>query len=621
MNIIIPLGGNGIRFKNEDYKLPKVLTPVLGKEIIFWVLESIKATEHDCITIIYNRELEQFNFENRLKRKFNLKFNFIKLPYQTSGPVDTVLYGLSKLTPDQLDQHMLIHDGDSFLKNNVVTQLNNENSCIFYTYNDNPKPLFSYISLDENGRVWDIREKYKISNFANIGCYSFSSGNMFIKYADKCDKLSKEIYISHVYEQMIKSGEVVKGIKVDDKDFVCLGTPSQAIDFSFNFTEKNPLRFCFDLDNTLVTYPQTAGDYSTVLPIQKNIQFLKNLKSKGHYIIIYTARRMKTHGGNVSKVISDIGRVTFDTLDKYDIPYDEIHFGKPYADYYIDDLAINAYCDLEKETGVYLNTVSPRSFNQIDMSNTDYIVKTSTNSLDGEIFYYKNIPENLRDLFPKYINNENNSLTLEKIKGQVLSHTYSHKEMKTFHLDILFKTLDRIHDESSNEGEINIYDNYSRKLIHRYKYYDYSKFPLAFLHFEKINKKLIEYESKNLGIKTMIHGDFVFSNILMSDDGIKLIDMRGKVGDKLSIYGDKFYDYAKLYQSLLGYDFILNDKAISICYTNEHIKYFESYFESKFGSHRLEYLKYLTAGLLFSLIPLHDNNKCMDYYELIYSII
>ena len=34
MNIVIPLGGKGERFKNEDYTLPKVLTPVFGKKII-----------------------------------------------------------------------------------------------------------------------------------------------------------------------------------------------------------------------------------------------------------------------------------------------------------------------------------------------------------------------------------------------------------------------------------------------------------------------------------------------------------------------------------------------------------------------------------------------------------
>jgi hypothetical protein len=50
---------------------------------------------------------------------------------------------------------------------------------------------------------------------------------------------------------------------------------------------------------------------------------------------------MKTHNGNIGKINADIGKITFDTLEKFNIPYDEIYFGKPHADFYIDDLAIN----------------------------------------------------------------------------------------------------------------------------------------------------------------------------------------------------------------------------------------------------------------------------------------
>jgi len=45
----------------------------------------------------------------------------------------------------------------------------------------------------------------------------------------------------------------------------------------------------------IVSYPLVRGDYSSVLPLQRNIDLLKDLKSSGHYIIIYTARRMRTH--------------------------------------------------------------------------------------------------------------------------------------------------------------------------------------------------------------------------------------------------------------------------------------------------------------------------------------
>lgn len=136
------------------------------------------------------------------------------------------------------------------------------------------------------------------------------------------------------------------------------------------------MRICFDFDNTLVTFPKIKDDYTSVLPIQKNIDILNYLKSFfGHTIIIYTARRMKTYNGNIGKVFSDIGKITFDTLEKFNIPFDEIYFGKPYADVYIDDLALNCYDNIEKALGFYMNKVSPRDFNSISTKSIEIYVK------------------------------------------------------------------------------------------------------------------------------------------------------------------------------------------------------------------------------------------------------
>ena len=56
---------------------------------------------------------------------------------------------------------------------------------------------------------------------------------------------------------------------------------------------------------------------------------------------------------------------------------------------------------------------------------------------------------------------------------------------------------------------------------------------------------------------TIKHGELVFNNVILDKfNNIKLIDMRGKIGNEYTIYGDTFYDFAKIYQSLVGYDII-----------------------------------------------------------------
>lgn len=99
------------------------------------------------------------------------------------------------------------------------------------------------------------------------------------------------------------------------------------------------MRICIDLDGVICQLRKENETYRDLKPVIGAIEKLKNLRDNGHYIIIYTARRMKTHNANTAKVIADIGKITLDWLTKYNIPYDEILFGKPWADIYIDDNA------------------------------------------------------------------------------------------------------------------------------------------------------------------------------------------------------------------------------------------------------------------------------------------
>jgi capsule biosynthesis phosphatase len=101
------------------------------------------------------------------------------------------------------------------------------------------------------------------------------------------------------------------------------------------------MRICIDFDGVICQLKQSDSDsYEHLKPMPGAVEKLTQLKKSGHYLIIYTARRMKTHQGNLGAVIADIGRITIDWLDKNQVPYDEIYFGKPWADIYIDD---NAY--------------------------------------------------------------------------------------------------------------------------------------------------------------------------------------------------------------------------------------------------------------------------------------
>ncbi len=97
------------------------------------------------------------------------------------------------------------------------------------------------------------------------------------------------------------------------------------------------LRICIDLDGTICQLRKEGQSYEDLLPKPGAVETIKTLKDAGHIIIIYTARNMGSSDHNIGKALKNIGKITFDWLERYHIEYDEIFFGKPNADITIDD--------------------------------------------------------------------------------------------------------------------------------------------------------------------------------------------------------------------------------------------------------------------------------------------
>ena len=100
------------------------------------------------------------------------------------------------------------------------------------------------------------------------------------------------------------------------------------------------MRIVIDLDGTICPIRESNQSYADLIPLENAVERINELKSDGHYIIISTARNMATCESNVGKVLKNVGKITLDWLEKYNIPYDEIFFGKQNADVYIDDRAL-----------------------------------------------------------------------------------------------------------------------------------------------------------------------------------------------------------------------------------------------------------------------------------------
>ena len=238
MNIIIPLGGKGERFQKEGYKLPKPLIKVLEKEILFFTIDNLNYHLNDKIFIIYNKDLDIYNFKNIMNKKYP-NIILIKLDKDTSGATETIYIGLSEIIKNNsYHKKTILIDGDTFYTEDILKKFRNINdntNAVFYTKNYDKNPIFSYILMDKNNNIINIQEKNKISDNANTGAYAFYDINILYDYSkyviENNIKFKNECYTSCIIDEMIKKKENFKGIELKDDHVFVLGTPLQVNHF------------------------------------------------------------------------------------------------------------------------------------------------------------------------------------------------------------------------------------------------------------------------------------------------------------------------------------------------------------------------------------------------------
>ena len=98
-----------------------------------------------------------------------------------------------------------------------------------------------------------------------------------------------------------------------------------------------------DVDGTLCPTKKPDESYEDLTPCPRMLERVREFKRSGFTIILYTSRNMNTHDGNLGRINADTARVLLRWLDRHEIPYDEIHYGKPWAGrggFYVDDRTI-----------------------------------------------------------------------------------------------------------------------------------------------------------------------------------------------------------------------------------------------------------------------------------------
>ncbi|MCR5421025.1 MAG: glycosyltransferase family 2 protein [Lachnospiraceae bacterium] len=234
IDVVITMGGLGSRFRKAGYTVPKYMIEVRGKTLFEWSMISLEGYRDNVYRYIFiamkdgTQDVKGF-IEDKCKELGFSDYQVILLDYLTDGQATTASLAAKFWTPEHA---LLIYNIDTYVE---AGEMNSKE-----LRGDGFIPCFkaegdhwSFVRLDEAGRVAEIKEKVRISDHCTLGAYYFKSCRLYEDlyneyYKDAANELvNGEKYVAPLYDHLLKKGGEIYISDVDPQKVHVLGTPEE----------------------------------------------------------------------------------------------------------------------------------------------------------------------------------------------------------------------------------------------------------------------------------------------------------------------------------------------------------------------------------------------------------
>lgn len=285
--IIIPAAGKSSRF--PDMRPKWLLTHPSGKLMLELAVNPFINFVNDIVLATTEDFSKKYEVAIILEQLFGDRIKLVEIPYQTSGPVETISYAINAI--GLKDQPVIIKDVDNYI-DTPADSMQYDNFCVGVDLTEIQVDRLvnkSFIIKDGNDIIQDIVEKKIVSNIICVGVYGFHSATEFLAEAKKLSTLGHqgEMYVSHIISSMILDKKVFMHVKATSyRDW---GTINEWTKEANSYQSL----FC-DFDGVLVVNKGKFGSNNWFthndIAIEANIQQLISLEQDGATVIITTAR-------------------------------------------------------------------------------------------------------------------------------------------------------------------------------------------------------------------------------------------------------------------------------------------------------------------------------------------
>lgn len=242
MDIIMPVVGEGRRFREAGYPVIKPFVKIRGRKMLEWALDPIPT---DWKVWLICKKSDELTFTSNMPRRHRIEL--ISVPGPSQGAAMTVMAAAPFLDKDDpvavvnCDQLFCIGSEYGFSIRGVHEAALSRNWDGFILTFKGEGTRWSYVKtnqMDKEVLVRQVAEKQVISDQATVGFYWFREAGMLVRGI--CDMVSAnqrvndEFYLCPVYNELIwRHRHQVKAVPVTE--FWGLGTPEDVKIFERDF--------------------------------------------------------------------------------------------------------------------------------------------------------------------------------------------------------------------------------------------------------------------------------------------------------------------------------------------------------------------------------------------------
>lgn len=237
-NIVIPMAGQGSRFKNSGISTPKPLIKAGEKTLVEHAVATLGLNGHFVfITRPFDNQKDNDDLTGIFKTLEVFSFAEVMVAAEHFGAAHSANFSKNYINKDlpliitNCDQHMR-WDATKFIE---FIKEHDPDGIVVVTKSNNP--AHSYAVFNDKLIISKIAEKKVISEYALTGIHYWKdSGDFYRSFFDISktyeDLGYPEAYVSITYNELIRAGKKIMAYIIPGDEFIPIGTPEEVERFN-----------------------------------------------------------------------------------------------------------------------------------------------------------------------------------------------------------------------------------------------------------------------------------------------------------------------------------------------------------------------------------------------------